>query len=505
MKKNINQWDWQHDGIIDQRSSRLPDAWLHRSPTPGQRNEWSPAGVHQTGRQERVLARICELVDNATEMVVVSSFLLADRRLEECLFAAAQRGVRVYLLLACETRLDKVYRPDDEFGKECLADHVRMLNRLAGWALIRSAPFFHAKTVLVDPHLGGRGILSTANFTAEALTRNEELAVELSSSEVNQVFATLRWALWESARHEMTGPVRFEAVNPLGEIALPPANQEVRALLGAQDTLTAALLELIAGAKSKLMVSSYGWDVNHPVVKALCERAANGVQVTVLARIRDKAMPALLALRRAGAQVLGFEWLHAKAIWSDTGMGMILTANLEPPHGNQGFELGLLLNQERAAALAVHLESWINSAACKLEISPSLGSIEGGVRLLAHGKSTDLEVLSSETMVLKDIIVASAEQAESTTVAPPKLSLIEHPSHAVHYSCCVRVPRLAANAREHFRPARKGEAPKSYVPPVFREPGGKLVVAIGTRAELPSALLTLKESGAKAIVVKGTI
>ena len=108
-------------------------------------------------------------------------------------------------------------------------------------------------------------------------------------------------------------------------------------------------------------------------------------------------------------------------------------------------------------------------------------------------------------MVLKDITVASAEQAETTTVTPPMLSLIEHPSHEVHYSCCVRGPRLAANAREHFRPARKGETPKPYVPPVFREPGGRLVVAIGTRAELPSALPTLKESGAKAIVVKVAI
>lgn len=262
-------------------------------------------------------------------MVVVSSFLLAERRLEECLFTAAQRGVRVYLLLACETRLDKVYRPDDDFGNECLDDHIRMLNRLAGWALIRSAPFFHAKTVLVDAHLNGRGFLSTANLTTEALTRNEELVVELTRPEINQVLAMLRWALWESARHEMTGPIRFEAVKPLGEIPIPPANQDVRALLDAQDSLTGALLQLIGESKVSLVISSYGWDEHHPVVKALCERSESGLQVTVLARVRDKAMPALLALRRARARVLGFEWLHAKAVWSDTGDGMILTANLE--------------------------------------------------------------------------------------------------------------------------------------------------------------------------------
>lgn len=505
MKKNINQWDWQHEGTIDQRALRLPDAWIHRPTASRERLDLTEAGVHKTGRNSQVLERICDAIQSAREMVVASSFLLAESRLEENLFAAAQRGVRVYLLLACETRLDKVYRPDDEFGKECLDDHVRMLNRLAGWALIRSAPHFHAKTVLVDPHLNGRGFLSTANFTTEALTRNEELVAELTRSETTQIFTMLRWALWESARHEMTGPVRFEAVKPLGQIAIPPANQEVRALLGAQDSLTGALLQLIGEAKSRLMVSSYGWEANHPAVRALCERSANGVQVIVLARVRDKAMPALLALRRAGATVLGFEWLHAKAVWSDCGDGMILTANLEPPHGGNGFELGLLLHHDRAAALAAHLESWAEAAAWRLELSPLLGSIEGGVRLLTNGKLADIQVLPSETIAMNDIIVASAEQAEQTTVAPPGISLLEHPSHEIHYSCRVCAPRLSPKAREHLRKARKGEQATPYVPPVYQEPSGRLVVGARTRSELPQALQTLKQAGAKAIVADGNI
>ena len=183
---------------------------------------------------------------------------------------------------------------------------------------------------------------------------------------------------------------------------------------------------------------------------------------------------------------------------------MILTANLEPPHGGQGFELGLLLHQERAAALAAHLESWIETATWTLELSPLLGSIEGGVRLLTNGKFDDIEVLPSETMAMSDIIVASTEQAGQTTVAPPHVSWMDHPSHEIHYLCHVRAPRLSPNAREHLRQARKGEPARPHVPLVYREPGGRLVIAVRTPSELPQAVQALKQSGAKTIVVQET-
>ena len=72
--------------------------------------------------------------------------------------------------------------------------------------------------------------------------------------------------------------------------------------------------EVIGSASKDLMVASFGWDADHVLTRHLVERARDGLNVTVLARMRPKSMSALKELAEAGAQVLGFPWLHAKAI-----------------------------------------------------------------------------------------------------------------------------------------------------------------------------------------------
>ena len=75
---------------------------------------------------------------------------------------------------------------------------------------------------------------------------------------------------------------------------------------GATCAVRDAALDLIRGARKRLVVASFGWQLDHPVVQALLARVRAGLSLTVLARVRPSAMPALLALREAGATVLGF-------------------------------------------------------------------------------------------------------------------------------------------------------------------------------------------------------
>ena len=119
---------------------------------------------------------IVTLLADAQEKVVLSSFLLADKGVEDAIFEAAKRGVRVYILIASEARLGRE-DGEGEFDKRVLAQHKAMLERLGGYALFRSASHFHAKVVIADPDTRPAGILLTANLTREALERNEELAV----------------------------------------------------------------------------------------------------------------------------------------------------------------------------------------------------------------------------------------------------------------------------------------------------------------------------------------
>ena len=501
MSTNDEILNLDREEVIDQRTSPLPPIWIAQKPGMGTRQELTIAGVHQSGRNGDALRRFCESIATAREVVVVSSFLLAEMTLETALFKASQRGVRVYLLLASETRLGRENLQEDDFGTRCLEDHKRMLNQLAGWALIRSAAHFHAKSLLVDPHLNGRGFLSTANLTTDALRRNEEIIVELTAAEARHVFEILRWAMWESPEHEMLESSRFEAVKPLKKLSKPAANQEIRAVMDDTDTITDAVLQVIREATSEVLVASFGWQADHPAVKALCERASKGLRVTVLARPRAAAMPALLALRLSGARVLGFDWLHAKAIWNDAGHGMVITSNLEPLHAGRNFELGLQLRGERASALAAHLNSWITSAPWVLEASLKLGDVIGETMIWTDKKLEKALIKSSQIHDLGEFIAESVELMESTKALLPKLSLIKHTAHEVCFCYRVVAPKLAAKSRERMKPASKGIAPQRHTPPVFKEPGGRVVVAIRATSELPLALQTKQGTRAEAIVL----
>ena len=488
--------------------------------------------VHISGPERTVAKRIVKLLATAERMAVVSSFLLADREVEDAILEAAERGVRVYALLASEARLDR--EPGDgEFERRVLADHLDMLQRLGGYVLIRSAPHFHAKLVLVDPYARPAGLLLTANLTREALERNEELAVELTPKEVGQAVALVRWALWENAEHELVEPPNFRAVKPLGCVDHPASAPHVLATTARATQLREEALDLIDGASRELVVTSFGWETGHPVIERLCARARQGVSLTVLARVRPRAMPALVALAEAGARVLGFKWLHAKALWADSGRALVMSANLEK-HGLDGsFELGVRLDGERAEELRARLERWSTHAAWELHPAPGLGEVIGAVLVWHEEKLVELEVMPRRPVDLGAFTAISADGLTAPEEPePPRADRLPRPDCAAHEIDCrwlVQPPRLHPRAKEVMRAdtplqraidagvirvveSRKKEAsppsagkqakPTPYEPPVFEEPDGRHVVAVQSAEEIPGARRIMKEVGAVAIVVR---
>ena len=559
METMMNVWTKKYARVIDQRSRRLPPTWVpcegahDDGPQQGACPETlTPAGlsrertryrireqggelgraVHVSGRERAVAKRILKLLATAKRMAVVSSFLLADREIEDAILETAHRGVRVYVLLASEARLDR--EPSDgEFERRVLAEHEDMLQRLGGHVLIRSAPHFHAKLVLVDPHASPAGLLLTANLTREALERNEELAVELTPKEVEEAVVLVRWALWENAEHEFVEPPNFRAVKPLGCIEHPVPAPHVLATTASTTQLREEAVEIIDGASRELIVASFGWAAGHPVVKRLCARARQGLSLTVLARVRPRAMPALVALAKAGAQVLGFKWLHAKALWADSGRALVMSANLEEHGLDSGFELGLRLEGKRAEELRMRLERWVSQAAWELRPAPALGEAAGAVRVWHDRELIELDVQPRRSVDLGIFTAASADKLiAQEEPEPPRTGELPQPSHAAHEIECqwlVEPPRLHPKAKEVMRPVtpfqraidagairvvesrHKEAAPPAagkrakrtpYEPPVFKEPGGRQVVAIQSVEEILSARRLMEEAGATAIVVR---
>lgn len=495
-------WTRTLSETVDHRELQLPPTWRLADASAAQRTEHG-SHVLESGPRRVVAALVRDILNNAREKVVVSTFLLADADIENAIFNAAQRGVRVYVLLASETRLGRE-GPDGEFDRRALEEHKAMLLRLAGNALFRSAPHFHAKFVVADPEANPRGVLLTANLTKEALERNDELAVVLAPAEVVELASLARWAMWETAEHEMVDPTdRFRAVQPLGRVDHPHPSSSILATTSSSRTLRTALLELVDSAKSEILVSSFGWDLDHALVQRLCTRAREGVAVTVLARIRPAAMPALVALAQAGASVCGFQWLHGKALWIDNGTGVVMSANVQGHGLDDGFEVGVRLDGERSRALKDRLQAWCASARFRLAAAPRLGEVAGRVTLWRDGKLVSCEVLATMDVDAGSVTAASAHdlRAPRPPIAPNGST--ETLAHHQRISWTVKAPVLAAKAAEVTRPVPGQESPRPYVPPVYREPSGRLVVVAHSPSVLSKAHDVMREVGAASIVVPG--
>lgn len=493
-----SDWSKHHQRVVDQRGVELPPTWVAREGT-GSLGDELGQHVHISGSRRQVARRVAELLRGAAQMAVVSTFLLANPDVEDALMNAAQRGVRVYVMIASEARLGRDVG-NGEFDRRVLSEHKEMLQRLAGHVLFRSAPHFHAKVIVVDPQSNPRGLLLTANLTREALERNEELAVDMTPKEVQGAASLLGWAMWETAEHELVDPNdRFRAVKPLGSLELPDV--ELPATTPQSTKLRRRALKLIDGARQQLVVASFGWDEEHPVVQRLIERAQAGLEVLVLARVRPAVMPALLRLREAGASVYGFRWLHAKAIWSDQREALVMSANLQRDGLDQGFELGLDLHDDRADELHARLRSWAAAAGWGLELAPSLGEVRGAAKVWSQHKLVDIDVVPTLEVSLGE---HNARSADDLSVEPPALpshGALPRPAHELVCTWTVAAPMLHPKAKEVLRPGESEKARQPYEPPVFKE-GQRTVVAVRRADELEAAKRLVAELSADAVVVR---
>jgi cardiolipin synthase len=493
-------WKKECTATVDQRDLLLPPAWIATGSQLGPRDELGIA-IHESGNMRAMANAVVALLEQAVQKAVVSSFLLADAAIEDAMLQAAKRGVRVYVLLASEARLG-AEQGDGEFDKLVLAQHGEMLKKLGGYVLFRSAPHFHAKVVVVDPDTRRAGMLLTANLTKEALQRNEELGVVLDAGEVVELVDYLRWAMWESAEHELLDPAdRFKSAKALGKVPHPRPGKAIVATTAHWHGMREELLRLVDAARAKIMVSSFGWDEEHDVVQRLCARARAGVEVTVLARPRASSMPALLALAEAGATVLAFKWLHAKAIWTDQGEALVMSANLQRHGLDEGFELGVRLRGARAEELVQRMEAWRQAAPLALALRPRLGDVSGAVKLWHRGEMRDAFINTSTEVALDSVTARSADALDAPMPALPPGGELPRLAHALRCTWSVVAPALAPRAEEQFQPGAADVPPVSYALAVFKEPGGRIVVGVTSPGELGRAREILVATGAAAIVV----
>lgn len=325
-----------------------------RDAAPG----WAANPRHKR-REHDATERVTRIIDGARNVLAASTFLLADDNVADALLRASDRGVRCYLLMAAEARLKR--DAGTEFEQMAHQKHVETLSRLGGGGavLIRSSDEFHARAVVADP-LSDKpsGVIMTANLTREALTRNQELFVDLGPDEAREAGTVLREALWERATHEHVGD-HLRSCRPLG--AVKAAQTWTILQGGSNPQLRDRLMGLLNAGPRRVAAASFGWDESHPVVDRLCRLARGGADVSILARSgRAASMSALERLRSSGARVAGFRWLHAKAVATESG-AVVMSANIEPQGLERGFEMGIKLGGTRASAIMGTLGRWASN------------------------------------------------------------------------------------------------------------------------------------------------
>lgn len=487
-------WAQIVNDVLDQRREPVPPVLvpLDDKPRNDKRSDRRGGRVLSTGPDRVVLDEVLDILRSAREVVVFSSFLLSDAEIQREVLAAATRGCRVYGLISVEAKLDHQVRDDDDFDAKTVDAHKRMLDEFAGRVFLRSSRSFHAKCVLSDPRSKRpRGILLTANLTAEALTRNEELAILLSFNECRSVFEHIRHAMWELSDRELVDKGSILPVKPLGEVPLPPEHESVLATMSERRQIRDRALRMIGSAKRRILVASFGWDAEHRVIDALCERTAAGVEVKVLARYRPGKMDALIKLCQAGAHVLCFSWLHAKALVADND-AIVMSANLQRHGLDDSFELGVRLDRADTSGLVAVLESWSRCTEWRLECPASLEGVLGEVVPLEPGtaprkSSGTITIKQRVKIVLDDVIAESADCLDDARLSEDALrreASKRRPiwAHEIQFRYTIQPPRLPPKAKavKQQKGSDRERAGNEVGPRVYRLPDRSRCVGIAT-------------------------
>jgi cardiolipin synthase len=259
----------------------------------------------------------------ARHSVTLQIYLLTDEKIFAALEEAADRGVRVRVLLE-----------EDPFGGPGTEDEI--FDRLArGGIDVRwSDPdfrFSHVKTFVIDEHVA---IVMNQNLTTSAFTQNREFfAITTQASAVAQAAAIFE-ADWEQSGGVIDGP-----------LVVSPTNSR------------AVLLDLIDGASETLDL--YAEVVRDgEVVAALSAAEDRGVAVRLIvspdSEEDDQGRFERDLLREAGAEVRLAKglYIHAKMILADRSKLFIGSQNLTATSLDDNREIGILIADASAIARA---------------------------------------------------------------------------------------------------------------------------------------------------------
>jgi hypothetical protein len=201
-------------------------------------------------------------------------------------------------------------------------------------------------------------------------------------------------------------------------------------------------------------------------------------------------------MKQAGASVMCFKWLHAKAIVADGMHGMVMSANFQTHGMDQGFELGVKLTGTQVTELMNCLGVFLNNSHNELNIDMSLGMISGGFEAWennAFKRYSVSEVAAVELSPIKADCLSDMDKQPSM----PSANWRENTSHKIEYKWRIEPPVITNTSAEYFKPSKakdetskkqdSGSPRKSYDPKVVRLTKKQLAITVRQESELAMA------------------
>lgn len=397
----------------------LPAHWMRLRPTKSDTTERPSPNLCRVGSQHAFRGTLIDLIEHAKEVVLISSFLFSDTKLKDALLAAVGRGCRVYALSASENQLNKMPKEEEEFEQRMLEEHKSFLNDLAGKVLLRSADHFHAKFLVCDPNTSeAQGWLSTANFN-KALEESVELGVRLLPPQTKQLTEMFAWAFWMEAEKELLEKGKLSSPKRLSDEPNRPCPSHQHPLYFTTKTVEKNLGkkvdEIVQGARKRLWIASYGWEVSHSTIHKIEQKARDGVDVRIFTRPRPANKEAMDKLAKAGAKIYAHDKLHAKAILSEKE-GLVMTANLSKHGLDEGFEVGIVLDKETQQTLKSTFEEWKDQFPWEYRLEGDRNQKEEGELCFAEQSLRDgrRELLLEKIVRLPPMELPSPEKQQTT-------------------------------------------------------------------------------------------
>ncbi len=366
--------------------------------------------VHSVTSKESLIPLLVDMIDSSSEMICVSSFLLQGSEFTDSLLRASGRGVRVYILTAGEEDL-KVTDEDGSPSMQRVKEFRQLLSSISDKVFLRTADF-HAKFVLIDPESKHpKGVMTTCNLTTDAMSgHNKEIYVILTAGEVYSFFCQFSTGVWEMSRHELRGGKlqELEENRYFPETQIPiPAHP---ATLPSTKSLYESVRKLLTTAMKSVDISAWTFTDEVDIPNLLLECLDRDISVKIYTRPNYLNGVILSKLKAKGALVLAHDRFHAKSIVVDGERSIVTTANFAKHGLEDGFEAGVILDENdtrRLSAILAHWEkecNWELSIATKIEsLSGTLKIIDTGIQEVKEVKVEDEKIIDMADVRLKEV------------------------------------------------------------------------------------------------------